>query len=198
MQDNPALAGLPIGFENPCIHPRPEDGAFCSIFAKIMREGSLMKYLGIALLILFWAASFVISGDRKPVKPSPKDKCPVCGMFVAKYPDFLAEILFKDGSYSVFDGAKDMFKYYFNLKKYNPAKKLSDIDSIYVTDYYSLNFVDGFKAIYVTGSNVYGPMGKELIPFEKEADAKEFMSDHAGKPLLKFKGVTVDLIKDLD
>jgi nitrous oxide reductase accessory protein NosL len=163
-----------------------------------MREGSLMKHFGIALLILFLAASSAISGDREPVKPSHKDKCPVCGMFVAKYPDFLAEILFKDGSYSVFDGAKDMFKYYFNLKKYNPAKKLSDIDSIYVTDYYSLNFVDGFKAIYVTGSNVYGPMGKELIPFEKEADAKEFMSDHAGKFLLKFKGVTADLTKELD
>lgn len=157
-----------------------------------------MKSLGIALLILFFAASFVISGDRKPVKPSHKDKCPVCGMFVAKYPDFLAEILFKDGSYSVFDGAKDMFKYYFNLEKYNRAKRLSDIDCIYVTDYYSLNFVDGLKAVYVTGSNVYGPMGKELIPFEKEADAKEFMSDHAGKSLLKFKEVTVDLIKDLD
>lgn len=157
-----------------------------------------MKHLGIALLILFLAAPFVISGDRKPAKPSPKDKCPVCGMFVAKYPDFLAEILFKDGSYSVFDGAKDMFKYYFNLKKYNPTKKLSDIDSIYVTDYYSLNFVDGFQASYATGSNVYGPMGKELIPFEKEADAKVFMSDHSGKSLLKFKGVTVDLIKELD
>ena len=163
-----------------------------------MSEGSLMKYLAIALLILFSNASLVISGDRKPVKPSPRDKCPVCGMFVAKYPDFLGEIIFKDGSYAVFDGAKDMFKYYFNLKKYNPARKLSDIDSIYVTDYYSLNFVDGFKAIYVTGSNVYGPMGKELIPFEKEAEAKEFLSDHAGKSLLKFKEVTVDLIKDLD
>jgi copper chaperone NosL len=163
-----------------------------------MSEGSLMKYLAIALLILFFNASLVISGDRKPVKPSPRDKCPVCGMFVAKYPDFLGEIIFKDGSYAVFDGAKDMFKYYFNLRKYNPARKLSDIDSIYVTDYYSLNFVDGFKAIYVTGSNVYGPMGKELIPFEKEAEAKEFLSDHAGKSLLKFKEVTVDLIKDLD
>ncbi len=78
------------------------------------------------------------SADRKPVKPSPKDKCPVCGMFVAKYPDWITQILFKDGSYAFFDGAKDMFKYYFNLKKYNPSKKPGDIESIYVTDYYSL------------------------------------------------------------
>jgi nitrous oxide reductase accessory protein NosL len=106
-------------------------------------------------------------GDRKPIKPAARDKCPVCGMFVAKYPDWVAEILFKDGSYAVFDGAKDMFKYYFNFGKYNPSKKLSDIDSIYVTDYYGLTFIDGTKAVYVIGSDVYGPMGRELIPFEK-------------------------------
>src|SRR4030043_45775 len=138
------------------------------------------------------------SGERKPIKPSPKDKCPVCGMFVAKYPDFLAEILFKDGSYAVFDGTKDMFKYYFNLKKYNPQKRLEDIDSIYVTDYYNLTLMDGYQTFYVTGSDVYGPMGKELIPLEKEADAKEFMKDHKGQSILRFKGITYQIIKGLD
>ena|SRR4030043_1101854 len=138
------------------------------------------------------------SGERKPIKPSPKDKCPVCGMFVAKYPDFLAEILFKDGSYAVFDGTKDMFKYYFNLKKYNPKKRVEDIDSVYVTDYYNLALIDGYQAFYVTGSDVYGPMGKELIPLEKEDDAKEFMKDHKGQSILKFKDITYEIIKGLD
>jgi copper chaperone NosL len=138
------------------------------------------------------------SGDRKPVKVSPKDKCPVCGMFVAKYPDFVAQVLFKDGSYAVFDGTKDMFKYYLNFGKHNPSKNAADIDSIYVTDYYSLVLTEGLKAYYVVGSNVFGPMGKELIPFEKEADAKEFMRDHAGKSLLKFKEVTPGIVKELD
>jgi len=149
----------------------------------------------VALLALVSAGD---SGERKPVKPAPKDRCPVCGMPVARYPDFLAEIIFKDGSYSVFDGPKDMFKYCLNPKKYNPSKNLSDIDSIYVTDYYSLTMTDGFKAYYVLGSNIFGPMGKELIPFENESDAKEFMSDHSGKSLLAYKDVTFGVIKDLD
>ncbi len=140
----------------------------------------------------------VHSGESKPIKPTPKNKCPVCGMFVAKYPDFLAEILFKDGSYAVFDGTKDMFKYYFNLKKYNPRKRLEDIDSVYVTDYYSLSLIDGFQAYYVIGSDVYGPMGKELIPLEKEADAKEFMKDHKGQSTLRFKDVTHETVRLLD
>ena len=148
--------------------------------------------LTLALVLPVWA------GERKPVKPSPKDKCPVCGMFVVKYPDFLAEIIYKDGTYAVFDGAKDMFKYLFNLRKYNPSQKMENIDSIYVTDYYQLTLIDGYKATYVIGSDIYGPMGKEPIPFAKEGDAQEFKKDHKGKSLLKFKEITPEIIKTLD
>ena len=151
-----------------------------------------------SILIIFLAAFLALAGERKPVKPSSKDKCPVCGMFVAKYPDFLAQVIFKDGSYVVFDGTKDMFKYYFNMKRYTPSKKPADIDSIYVTDYYSLSPVDGLKSYYVAGSNIYGPMGRELIPFEKEGDAKEFMADHSGKSRLAFKEVNQEIIAGLD
>jgi copper chaperone NosL len=91
-----------------------------------------------------------------------------------------------------------MAKYYFNLAKYNPSKTLSDIDSIYVTDYYSLEFINGLTAFYIVDSNVFGPMGRELIPFEKEEDAKEFMVDHAGKTLVRWNAITQDMVKGLD
>ena len=149
-------------------------------------------------LILSLTLTLTYGGDRKPIKPSQKDKCPVCGMFVAKYPDFLAEIVFKDGTYVVFDGTKDMFKYYHNLKKYNPSKRPEDIDSIYVTDYYTLTLIDGYQGYYVVGSDVYGPMGRELIPLEKAADAEGFMKDHKGNSVLKFRQITPDIIKALD
>ena len=136
--------------------------------------------------------------DPKPLKPTPKDKCPVCGMFVAKYPDWLAQVIFKDGSHAHFDGAKDIFKYLFNLKKYNPSKKAEDIQAIYVTDYYDLSPINGREAFFVIGSDIYGPMGRELIPFQKEADARGFMKDHKGKILLKFKEVTPEIIRGLD
>jgi nitrous oxide reductase accessory protein NosL len=41
-------------------------------------------------------------------------------------------------------------------------------------------------------------MGAELIPFEKEEDAAEFMTDHAGKARLSFSDVTPDVLKPLD
>ena len=56
------------------------------------------------------------AAEHTPVTPTASDKCPVCGMFVAKYPDFLAQIIFRDGTYAVFDGAKDLFKYLHDLR----------------------------------------------------------------------------------
>jgi copper chaperone NosL len=157
-----------------------------------------MNVFRIALIAVLLTSLPAFAEEPKPLKAAKTDKCPVCGMFVAKYPDFLTQVIFRDGSYAFFDGAKDMFKYYFNLKKYNPSKELSDIAVIYVTDYYSMNPTDGRKAYYVVESNVFGPMGRELIPFEKEPEAKEFLVDHDGKKLIRFDAVTPDLVKGLD
>lgn len=136
--------------------------------------------------------------DTRFSKPADRDKCPVCGMFVIKYPDWIAEVLFSDGSYSVFDGPKDLFKFMLDLKRYAPGKAPKDIDAVFVSDYYSLRPVDGRKAFYVLGSDVYGPMGRELVPFEKESDAREFLKDHGGKNVLRFKEVTSSVLKELD
>lgn len=155
------------------------------------------RYMISALCLIVVTASQVAASE-KPIKPTRKDKCPVCGMFVSKYTDFLAEIIFKDGSYAMFDGPKDMFKYYLNMKIYNPSKTKADISSVYVNDYYTLSPVDGLKAYFVVGSDVTGPMGRELIPFAKEADAKEFMKDHNGKALVRFNEVTAVMLKEMD
>ena len=157
-----------------------------------------MKRVAAIMLLVLFATSPVGAAERKPVRPAARDKCPVCGMFVAKYPDFVAQVIFNDGSYAVFDGAKDLFKYTLNLKKYAPVKSAGDVVAIYVTDYYSLEPVDGTTAWYVPGSAVFGPMGNELIPFGKEADARGIMKDHTGNYPLRFKDVHPELIRGLD
>jgi copper chaperone NosL len=119
-------------------------------------------------------------------------------MFVAKYPDWLTAIRFRDGSHVFFDGAKDMFKYLQDPKKYNPARKPEDIEAVMVMDYYGLAWIDALKAWYVLGSDVYGPMGRELISLEKEADAKEFMKDHKGSRIIGFSEATREVIRTLD
>lgn len=168
--------------------------------------GNSMKILsrslsrcGLVSIILLLAIVVADAAGRLPVKPSRGDKCPVCGMFVAKYPDFAAQVLYKDGSYAVFDGAKDLFKYLQNQKKYAPAKGgEAAIDAIFVTDYYTLSPVAAKTAWFVVGSDVLGPMGRELIPFGKEVDAKEFKKDHKGNRIIRFAEVTPAVLMTLD
>jgi nitrous oxide reductase accessory protein NosL len=165
-------------------------------FFKILRHQ--LKSKATIFLLLLTLVPALWAGDLSPVKPGPKDKCPVCGMFVAKYPDWVAAITFKDGAHAFFDGVKDMLKYYFNMAKYAPGKTAADIEAIHVTDYYRLEPIDGRRVFYVAGSDVYGPMGKELIPFEKEAEAQEFMKDHKGKTVLPFDQIDLSLVMGLD
>jgi len=150
------------------------------------------------ILIFLFSAGFALALDPAPVKPSKKDKCPVCGMFVYKYPDWVGEVIFNDGTVAFFDGAKDLFKYYFDLKKYIPGKTQKDIAAIYVTEYYDLKLLDARKAFFVIGSDVYGPMGRELIPFFTKEDAEAFKKDHNGTRILVFKKVTPAVIRKLD
>jgi copper chaperone NosL len=159
---------------------------------------SIQSFIIVSFLFFLIAGPLQGAAEIKPATITPADKCPVCGMFVAKYPDFVDQIVFKDGTHAFFDGVKDMMKYYFDLPKYNPSKTQADIAHILVTDYYSLQLVDGLKALYVIGSDVYGPMGKELMPFKDEAAAKEFKVDHKGTSILFFKDITLELIKTLD
>jgi len=159
---------------------------------------ALTIMMAASLVMALMLSSLAGAADRGLPKPSARDKCPVCGMFVAKYPDWTMVITFRDGSHVFFDGTKDMFKYLFDMKRYDPSRKAEDIQAVMVKDYYRLTGIDARKAWYVMGSDVYGPMGRELIPLEKEADAQEFMNDHKGKKVLKFTDVTPDVIKTLD
>ena len=157
-----------------------------------------MKRIMTAITLLLLGFASIADGADKPARFAPQDKCPVCGMFVAGHQNFAGRIVYKDGSYAVFDGAKDMFTYYLNLQKYAPGKTASQIASLSVTDYYSLSLIDGFSASYVVGSDVLGPMGKELVPFARAADAEEFKRDHKGKRIVKFRDVTPALIRRLE
>jgi nitrous oxide reductase accessory protein NosL len=153
-----------------------------------------LRALLAALAVL--AAPAAPAGE--PPRPGPKDKCPVCGMFVAKYPDWVGYAELTDGRRLVFDGAKDLFKFVHDPGRYLPARTRKDVRSITVTDYYALAPVDARSAVYVLGSDVYGPMGRELVPFARRADAEEFLKDHHGTRTLTFDEVTADLVRSLD
>jgi nitrous oxide reductase accessory protein NosL len=149
----------------------------------------------ICLLLLCSAAS---AAPLSAPSPAIKDKCPVCGMFVSKYPDWVATVTFKDSTSLFFDGAKDFFTYYHNMKRYTPARNQTLITSVTVRDYYLLKQIDARNAYFVIGGDVYGPMGKELVPFDKLSDAQAFLKDHLGKKILRFNEITPAVLKTLE
>ncbi len=130
------------------------------------------------------------------ISPPKRAKCKVCGMFVSKYPNWVTSITLKDSVTSYFDGVKDMMKFYLSSEEYGVKKE--DIKELFVSDYYSLDAIDAKKAWYVTGSNVYGPMGHEFIPFKTKDDAEAFKRSHYGKKVLKFDEITLRTIVLLD
>jgi len=122
-------------------------------------------------------------------------KCPVCGMFVYKYPKWAAMIEV-DGKKHYFDGVKDMMKYY--IFDVDFPYERSHIKHIAVTDFYTLEAIPAQNAYYVIGSDVYGPMGNELIPFQTEKAAKNFMQDHGGEQIVRFDEITPKMVMALD
>lgn len=124
--------------------------------------------------------------------PGPRDRCPVCGMFVAKYPEWIATFVLKDGEQIFFDGAKDMFRYYFSLPQGKVTRE--DIDGIYVTEYYSARYAPVEEVLFVLGADVYGPMGAELIPVRGRQHAQTFMKDYSGNRIVTFAEVTPDML----
>jgi nitrous oxide reductase accessory protein NosL len=128
----------------------------------------------------------------EPRPPGPDDRCAVCGMFVHEYTNWVATVLFADGSQVFFDGPKDFFRFLLDLEKYRAQDR--EIAGVFVTDYYRVRFIDAKTAHFVVGSDVMGPMGGELVPLGSRDEAETFARDHGGQEILGFDGVTREKI----
>lgn len=161
---------------------------------------NLMKKIAAAVFILFFMLSGIIlyAKEIEHKKPGRKETCPVCGMFVSLYPDWIAWASGQDGSVFFFDGVKDMFKFIRAPEKWAAPPGWGKQIQAAVTDYYTLRQVDATKAFYVIGSDVLGPMGHELIPLASKEDAEAFLKEHKGRRILTFDQVTPDVIKNVD
>jgi nitrous oxide reductase accessory protein NosL len=129
---------------------------------------------------------------------SKKERCPVCGMFVAPYQKWITQIQFEDNAYHSFDGMKCFSRFFLDPTRYNVKKSKVDFKQLLVRDFYSLEFIEPQSAVFVIGSNVYGPMGHELIPFKNNKEAETFSRDHQGIKIIDFKQIDEHLLDLLD
>lgn len=132
-----------------------------------------------------------------PAKIAAEARCPVCGMWAARYVKWHTQIVFSDGGYRAFDGCKDMFTYLFEMAKFEKKYTAGDIAAIYVKDFSSGKWIDAQDASYVIGSNISGPMGSELIPVENQEQAMKIVTASGGR-VINYIDVTMDMIQSVE
>lgn len=159
-----------------------------------------MKLVSIIMLSCLLFAGLgtgnVRAGEVEMLAPvAEHDRCAVCGMFIARYAEWVAQVKLSDGRVVMFDGPKDMLAYYFAPAEYGGRD--AKVVDIIVKDYYNQQWIDGREALYVTGSDVYGPMGEEFVPFGSREAAESFLKDHHGRTILMFKEISLDAVQSM-
>ena len=153
--------------------------------------------LTVAVVLVLLHAASASTQVAEPRRPEKSDACPVCGMYVAPHPEWLAQIVFEDGSAVFFDGCKDLFTYLLARDRFAMGKRDLEPVAIFVTGYYDGTAIPARDAHYVIGSDAYGPMGVELVPHSSAEAAQEFLRDHNGSRVVRFDEVTTRLLDDL-
>lgn len=128
------------------------------------------------------------------IRPGGSDVCAVCGMSVSRHPEWVAEVVYEDGTTVYFDGPKDLFRFLRHPRRYPRGRRRSRIGAAFVTAYYDRGSIPARDALYVLGSDVVGPLGAELVPHGSREDAEEFLVDHAGERIVTFDEVTEEML----
>lgn len=133
--------------------------------------------------------------DPRPIAADAR--CPVCGMFPARSPEWAAQVVFDDGATHFFDSPVSLFIYLGNVTRISPGRSIGQIAAQYVTDSEHGGWVSAQQAVYVKGSSALGPMRSGNLPaFAHPADAQRFAQRRGGE-LLTAAQITPALLTQL-
>jgi len=115
-------------------------------------------------------------------RPVPVDaRCPVCGMYPARYPRWAAQVIFKDGAAHYFDSPVNLFDFLHKVDRYDRRYSRADVAVSYVRDLASGQWIEAGQAFFVLGSDVAGPMRNADLPaFATRNAADAFARQHHG------------------
>ncbi|MFP5401345.1 MAG: nitrous oxide reductase accessory protein NosL [Gammaproteobacteria bacterium] len=118
-------------------------------------------------------------------RPIPADaRCPICGMYPARFPRWAAQLIFKDGATHFFDSPVDLFMYLETPERFGSERKPADVATIYVADFRSGAWLPARQAVFVRDSRARGPMrGPDLPAFADAAAAQAFIAEQGGRAL---------------
>lgn len=137
-------------------------------------------------------------------------RCPVCGMYPQRYPDWAAQVIYQDGSAHFFDSPLSLFVYLADVPRYCAGYSQADIAARYVTandlpahpatdndGTAGRSWMAADDAWFVHGSAALGPMRNGNLPaFASRAQAEAFARQRGGT-VLPFTQVDDALVRTL-
>jgi nitrous oxide reductase accessory protein NosL len=127
----------------------------------------------------------------KIVEPGPKDRCPVCGMYPARYPRHHSQVKAVDGATIHFCSTQCLVTFKAEPARY--LKKPTKIKAAWVQVYPEGGWEYGGGLYYLVGSSIIGPMGPEALPFRQRQNAAKLAREKGGK-VYRFPDLTPDIV----
>lgn len=141
----------------------------------------------------------VVGLDPIAARPVPAEaRCPVCGMYPARYPRWAAQLIFKDGKALFFDSPLELFRFLLDMGHYHDAHGPDDVARAYVSDAGDGRWISIVEAHFVEGSELLGPMHSADLPAFAELEAAEAFVAERGGRLVRVEQVTLDLLHALE
>ncbi len=122
---------------------------------------------------------------------SDGDRCPVCAMLPIRYPRFAAAIELQDGRTYYFCSPGCMLKTWLQPDIFLGTKGTS-LKRPIVLEYLDGKPLDAREVIWVSGSDVIGPMGPALVPLKDEAHLEVFRQRHGAKRIFRLEELNHD------
>jgi nitrous oxide reductase accessory protein NosL len=137
--------------------------------------------------------------QRDAPRPVPAGaRCPVCGVFPSRHPEWAAQLIFANGDAYFFDSPLSLFIYLRNLQRYAPGREAAEVAASYVHATGDGGWVPAQQAVYVWGSTVPGPMRRGNLPaFRNPADARQFIARNGGV-VMRPADITAERLQDLE
>lgn len=137
--------------------------------------------------------------ERHAARPVPAEaRCPVCGMFPARSPDWAAQVVFDNGDAYFFDSPLSLFLYLQDVARYSRGRSAAQIAARYVRVDQGAAWLAADRAVYVLGSSAAGPMRAGNLPAFSDADAARRFAGQRGGELLRAGQITAQMLSRLD
>ncbi len=134
-----------------------------------------------------FVATLVLAACGDKARTQDRPRCALCGMRIDPRSGWRAGATLNSRTL-VFDTPKCLFRY---------RHREGELRDAWVIEYYAQERRNAADLFYVLGSDLMGPMGRDLVPVQGREAAEALRRDHQGQRVLSFAEVTPAIVEAL-